>query len=130
MRLLALLERPVLAADSQQALLERAGGNPLYAEQFAELFLERGSADDLPLPETLQGIITARLDGLPQTEKDLLRDAAVVGKVFWLSALRREAGEAATTLHALERGGYLTFEADAESSASARRMKSVAPTER
>ena len=37
-----LLDSPVLAAEEQQALLERAGGNPLYAEQFAELFLERG----------------------------------------------------------------------------------------
>ena len=45
-------------------LLERAGGNPLYAEQFARLYVERGSAEDLPLPETIQGIIAARLDGL------------------------------------------------------------------
>ena len=35
------------AAESQQALLERAGGNPLYAEQFAELYLEQGSTDEL-----------------------------------------------------------------------------------
>ena len=83
-----LLERSVLPAESQQALLERAGGNPLYAEQFAELFLERGSADELGLPETLQGIIAARLDGLADTEKELLRDAAVIGKVFWASAVR------------------------------------------
>ena len=92
--LAALLDRPVLAAESQQALLERAGGNPLYAEQFADLFLERGSADELPLPETLQGIIAARLDGLPEAEKELLRDAAVVGKVFWASALSRDRNDA------------------------------------
>jgi tetratricopeptide (TPR) repeat protein len=102
-----LLERPVIAAESQQALLERAGGNPLYAEQFAELFLERGSTADLPLPETLQGIIAARLDGLPQTEKELLRDAAVVGKVFWASALRSELGDLAAILHSLERKGFV-----------------------
>jgi hypothetical protein len=64
----ALLARPVLA-EAQQALLEHAGGNPLYAEQFAELYLERGSAEDLPLPETLQGVIAARLDGLAIDEK-------------------------------------------------------------
>ena len=57
----------------------------------AELFLERGSAEELPLPETLQGIIAARLDGLPGSEKELLRNAAVVGKVFWASALDGEA---------------------------------------
>ena len=102
-----LLARPLLAAESQQALLERAGGNPLYAEQFAELFLERGSTDELPLPETLQGIIAARLDGLPQNEKELLRDAAVVGKVFWASALRPDKNEATIALHSLERKGFV-----------------------
>ena len=102
-----LLARPVLAVESQQMLLERAGGNPLYAEQFAELFLERGSADEMPLPETLQGIIAARLDGLSSDEKELLRDAAVVGKVFWTGALRREQNAAAATLHTLERRGFV-----------------------
>ena len=102
-----LLDRPVLAADSQRVLLERAGGNPLYAEQFAELFLEQGSAEALSLPETLQGIISARLDGLPQDEKELLRDAAVVGKVFWTAALRREPGEVAAALHSLGRKAFV-----------------------
>ncbi|HXF98286.1 MAG TPA: AAA family ATPase [Gaiellaceae bacterium] len=102
-----LLDQPLLAADEQQALLERAGGNPLYAEQFAELYAERGSSDDLPLPETLQGIIAARLDGLPAAEKELLQDASVVGKVFWASALGREPDEAAAALHALERKGFV-----------------------
>ena len=101
-----LLERSVLPADSQQTLLERAGGNPLYAEQFAELYLERGSADELGLPETLQGIIAARLDGLAEPEKNLLRDAAVVGKVFWASAVRNGT-DVPTTLHSLERKGFV-----------------------
>lgn len=102
-----LLDRPVLGAESQQALLERAGGNPLYAEQFAELYLELGSTDELRLPETLQGIIAARLDGLPQSEKALLQDAAVIGKVFWASALQTDAGNATTGLHLLERKGFV-----------------------
>ena len=84
------LGTPVLAAETQAALLERAGGNPLYAEQFAELYVERGSTDELPLPETLQGIIAARLDGLAPDEKSLMLDAAVVGKVFWTGALGRD----------------------------------------
>jgi class 3 adenylate cyclase/tetratricopeptide (TPR) repeat protein len=102
-----LLQRPLIAAESQQALLERAGGNPLYAEQFVELYVEQGSTDELGLPETLQGIIAARLDGLPESEKGLLQDAAVVGKVFWASSISRD-GEAATaSLHALERKGFV-----------------------
>ena len=101
-----LLARPVLA-DAQQRLLEHAGGNPLYAEQFAELYLERGSADELPLPETLQGIIAARLDGLESDEKGLLQDAAVVGKVFWSGSLGRASEPASATLHSLERKGFV-----------------------
>ena len=101
------LARPLLPAGIQQVLLERAEGNPLFAEQFAQLYLERGSADDLPLPETLQGILAARLDGLSGEEKALLQDAAVVGKVFWTGALRRDR-DATPLLHALERKGFLT----------------------
>ena len=104
-----LLARPVLA-EAQQKLLEHAGGNPLYAEQFAELYLERGSAEDLPLPETLQGVISARLDGLETDEKELLQDAAVVGKVFWSGSLGREAEPAAPILHSLERKAFIRRE--------------------
>jgi class 3 adenylate cyclase/tetratricopeptide (TPR) repeat protein len=102
-----LLARPLLAADAQQTLLERAGGNPLYAEQFVELYTEQGSTDELALPETLQGIIAARLDGLPGSEKSLLQDAAVVGKVFWASAIAPDPETATSTLHALERKGFV-----------------------
>ncbi len=104
-----LLARPVLA-EAQQKLLEHAGGNPLYAEQFAELYLEHGSAEDLPLPETLQGVIAARLDGLEAAEKNLLQDAAVVGKVFWSGSLGREREDAASTLHSLERKAFVRRE--------------------
>ena len=60
----ALLERILLPAEIQATLLAHAGGNPLYAEQFVRMHLER--AGDAPaLPETVQGIIAARLDILP-----------------------------------------------------------------
>jgi len=81
----SLLETPVLAAETQAELLSRAAGNPLYAEQYARMLSERGSAEQLP--ETVQGIIAARLDLLSETEKRLLQDAAVVGKVFWLASV-------------------------------------------
>jgi predicted ATPase len=102
-----LLARPLLAIDAQQTLLERAGGNPLYAEQFVELYTEQGSTEELPLPETLQGIIAARLDGLPDSEKSLLQDAAVVGKVFWASSIGQSPDAATVSLHSLERKGFV-----------------------
>src|SRR5438128_1795896 len=83
----SLSERPLLKAETQAALLDRAGGNPLYAEQYVRMLAERESVKGLPLPESVQGIIAARLDGLPAEEKALLQEAAVIGKVFWLGAL-------------------------------------------
>jgi class 3 adenylate cyclase/tetratricopeptide (TPR) repeat protein len=102
-----ILERSVLPADVQRTLLERAGGNPLYAEQFALLYVERGSVDELPLPETLQGIISARLDDLPPEEKALLHAGSVVGKVFWTGALNGDGHEVEPVVHALVRKGFL-----------------------
>jgi class 3 adenylate cyclase/predicted ATPase len=101
----AVLEQGLLPAETQAALLEQAGGNPLYAEQFARLFLERG---DVGVPENVQGIIAARLDALPDVEKQLLQDAAVLGKVFWSGGVAGEDGAAA--LHALERKGFIRRE--------------------
>jgi class 3 adenylate cyclase/tetratricopeptide (TPR) repeat protein len=107
-RLIAqLLESPVLPADVQRLLLDRAGGNPLYAEQFAQLYVERGSADELPLPETLQGIIAARLDDLPAAEKALLQDASVVGKVFWTGSLAPNGAAVDASVQSLVRKGFV-----------------------
>jgi class 3 adenylate cyclase len=100
------LDQAALPADTQQALLERAGGNPLYAEQFARLYTERGSADDLPLPETVQGLIAARLDGLSSEEKRIVQDASVYGKVFWAGAIDAQDD----ALHSLDRKGILRRE--------------------
>jgi class 3 adenylate cyclase/tetratricopeptide (TPR) repeat protein len=113
-RLIAgLLERSVLPADQQADLLARAGGNPLYAEQYVRMLVERAS-DDLPMPETVQGIIAARLDALPTEEKALLQAAAVLGKVFWLGAVSSiggvESRDAEHRLHALERKEFVRRE--------------------
>src|SRR5688572_18659310 len=102
------LDRAVLPAETQQALLERASGNPLYAEQFARLYLERGTIEGLALPESVHGLIAARLDALPADEKALLQDAAVIGKVFWSGALGGE--DTAEELHSLERKEFIRRE--------------------
>jgi predicted ATPase len=109
-RLLAsLLDRPLQAAEAQIALLARAGGNPLYAEQYAQMLRDGAGDADLPVPESIQGLIAARLDQLPPEEKALLQDAAVLGKVFWLGSIagERAASEAEVALHALDRKGFV-----------------------
>jgi DNA-binding SARP family transcriptional activator len=86
----ALLEASAPEAATHEVLLGRIGGNPLYAEQFCRILLEHGRLDELP--QSLQGIISARLDALTDPEKRLLQDAAVVGKVFWVGALEAIGG--------------------------------------
>jgi class 3 adenylate cyclase/tetratricopeptide (TPR) repeat protein len=90
----------VLGADAPSDLVERCGGNPLYAEQFVRMLAERGEG---ALPETVQGIIAARLDALAPEEKALLQDAAVIGKVFWVGAL----GATEQQLHVLRQKEFV-----------------------
>src|SRR5256714_488728 len=72
-----LLERTVLAAETQQLLLEHAGGNPLYAEEFVRMVRDRDFGAEVPVPDSIHSLIAARLDTLPQERKALLQDAAV-----------------------------------------------------
>src|SRR5215212_7883826 len=108
-----LLEQSVLAAEVQGQLLARAGGNPLYAEEYARM-LKDGRFTGEALPETVQGMIAARLDALPADEKQLIQDAAVVGKVFWSGALAAIGNAPRWTveeaLHALERKEFVRRE--------------------
>src|SRR5262249_20641239 len=77
-----------LPGDARVALLRQAGGNPLYAEEFVRLVQERdGERAGGALPESVQGLIAARLDAPDSEEKRLLQDAAVVGTVFWAGAV-------------------------------------------
>ena len=82
-----LLDRTLLPAETQAVLLERAGGNPLYAEQFARMLEERGSVEKIAVPENVQALMTARLDTLRPELKLLAQDASVVGRIFWSGAV-------------------------------------------
>jgi len=108
----ALLEQPLLLADDQRTLLERAGGNPLFAEQYVRMLTERGTTGELP--ESVQGVIAARLDALPRAEKELLHEAAVHGKVFWLGGVAAASGvpanDANRLLRTLERKDFVRRE--------------------
>src|SRR5579862_1985694 len=94
---------PVMPAEKQQLVLKRAEGNPLYAAEFARM-IEDSPGEELPLPETVQGLIAARIDQLSPEEKALVQDASVLGKVFWPSALESASEDA---LHALERKEFI-----------------------
>jgi tetratricopeptide (TPR) repeat protein len=107
-------------------VVELAAGNPLYAEEYVRMLQDLAllkrvgrtwqldTEQEIPLPDTIQGLVAARIDALGATEKDLVRDAAVVGKVFWPSAAAaiglREKRELAALLHALERKEFIRRE--------------------
>ena len=88
--LTALVSRAVMPADSRSSLLERTGGNPLYALEFARMVGEhvRGtSPSDPAMPETVQAVISARLDAIPRDLRAVVLDASVVGTSFWPGTL-------------------------------------------
>jgi class 3 adenylate cyclase/tetratricopeptide (TPR) repeat protein len=86
--------------DLAQMVIDRAGGNPLFAEELSRMLGERehlgveikGGTDLSPTPEGLHAIIAARLDTLSAAERSLIQDASVVGKVFWAGALTSMGG--------------------------------------
>jgi predicted ATPase len=100
----ALLETAEIPAALHQPILDRAEGNPLYAEEFVRLLKDRdllvkqGSSwgvregAEVPVPDSLHALIAARLDTLEPEPKSMLADAAVIGKVFWAGAVAAMGG--------------------------------------
>jgi class 3 adenylate cyclase/tetratricopeptide (TPR) repeat protein len=83
-------------------ILERAGGNPFFLEEIVRHLVEerekvaaeegwRASLDalDVEIPDTVQGVLAARMDTLRPAEKQVLQSAAVVGRVFWTGPVER-----------------------------------------
>jgi tetratricopeptide (TPR) repeat protein len=103
-----------LVGEAKPELVAHAGGNPLYAEEYARMLVQSGNGDEVPLPDSVQGIIAARLDTLPLEEKALTQDAAVLGKVFWTGELAHVAGldrtVATAGLQTLERKEFVRRE--------------------
>jgi len=105
---------PGLPEELRQQILARAEGVPLYAVETVRMLLDRGllvqdgpvyrptgEIPTLAVPETLHGLVASRLDGLPEQERRLLQDGAVLGKTFTQQALAAVAGKAAPELDSL-----------------------------
>jgi class 3 adenylate cyclase/tetratricopeptide (TPR) repeat protein len=99
-----LLEALLPGAHLPEALvakvLDRAEGNPLFVEELVRAMEDQGvvrreggaivagAIDDLRLPETVQGIVAARIDRLDPDSKRTLQLASVVGRTFDYDVLR------------------------------------------
>jgi predicted ATPase/DNA-binding SARP family transcriptional activator len=70
----------------RERVVATAEGNPFFAEELARhLSGEHGALTEVP--NTVRAVLAARVDRLPEAEKQVLQDAAVIGRVFWASGL-------------------------------------------
>jgi tetratricopeptide (TPR) repeat protein len=121
----SLLKVPVIPGDAADALYRITGGNPLYLEEYVSYLGEEGrellsvseQAVGSRIPETVQGLISARMENLDREEKRLLQEASVLGTVFGgelLDAVTSVRGDTTALLGRLELAGFITRAAGGE----------------
>jgi class 3 adenylate cyclase/tetratricopeptide (TPR) repeat protein len=111
-------------AGLADAIHARTAGNPFFAEEIVQSLVESGQLDGMPgsyrlatavatlaIPPSVQALLAARIDRLPEREKRVLQVAAVIGKDFAESVLARvvelPAAELAAALGALTQAGFV-----------------------
>jgi len=101
----AILERGEVAPELRELILNRASGNPLFMEELTYTLLENGSIQrkdnqyilnrkpsDIQIPDTIQGIIAARIDRLEENLKKIMQVASVIGREFAFRILQAISG--------------------------------------
>jgi len=101
----AILVEGEVAAELKQLILNRSAGNPLFMEEFTHTLVENGSIEkrdnqfalkgspqDIKVPDTIQGIIAARLDRLEDNLKRTMQVASVIGRDFAFKILQSITG--------------------------------------
>jgi class 3 adenylate cyclase/tetratricopeptide (TPR) repeat protein len=84
----AVLRSGQLPEELAQEVLDKAEGNPFFLEELTRSLLERQSQGDASVPDTIQGVLMARIDRLPEDHKRLLQTASVLGREFGLDLLQ------------------------------------------
>lgn len=90
-------------------ILERAGGNPFFVEEILRMLIDSGALErrnggwaattnlgEIPLPDSVHGVIAARIDLLDAASREALRRCAVMGRTFWPLAVGVEEEVAGT----------------------------------
>lgn len=85
-----LLLEAALSPDLREGVLAKTEGNPLFVEETVRLLAEGAEGR---IPDTVQALIAARIDGLPRDAKIVLQRAAVIGRGFWRGAIAHVAGD-------------------------------------
>jgi class 3 adenylate cyclase len=114
-----LLGRDPSTRGLADSIHQRTGGNPFFTEEVVQNLIESGHLVGgkgryrlvtpiarLKVPPTVQALLAARIDRLPEREKQVLQTAAVIGKEFsepiLLDVTRQPADEIREALHALK----------------------------
>ena len=84
----AVLRWDQLPEEVAQEVLDKAEGNPFFLEELTRSLLERQSMGDASVPDTIQGVLMARIDRLPEDHKRLLQTASVLGRELKLDLLQ------------------------------------------
>ncbi len=95
-----LLELGRMPDDALERILAQAEGNPFYIEEILRMLIDRGAIEragsgwrstdllaDMPIPDSVHGVIAARIDLLDAPSRDALRRCSVIGRRFWPDAV-------------------------------------------
>ena len=101
----AILEGNEIAPEIRELILARAAGNPLFIEEFTRTLLENGAikcegrcyildrrSAQMDVPDTIQGLIAARIDRLEENIKRTMQVASVIGRDFAYHILQSTTG--------------------------------------
>ena len=97
-----LLQIESIPLETREVILAKAEGNPFFVEEVIRMLIDRGAivregehwvATDrvagVEIPDTIHGLLLARIDRLPQESKRTLRVASVIGRQFGVTVLER-----------------------------------------
>ena len=100
-----ILNEGEIVTELRELILNKAAGNPLFMEELTHTLLENGSIQkkddqyilsrrptDIQVPDTIQGIIAARMDRLEENLKRIMQVASVIGREFAFRILQAISG--------------------------------------
>jgi predicted ATPase len=123
-----LLGNADLPGNLKEVIVEKAQGNPFFVEELIRSLLETeqltrqndqwqlaANNAQISLPNTLRGVLSARIDRLPDTARSVLQSASVIGRTFDLRLLEQIArlnGELSSNIVLLQSSGLVEPESD------------------
>jgi predicted ATPase len=104
-----LLQIESIPVETREQVLAKAEGNPFFVEEVIRMLIDRGAivqqgdhwvateqVAGIEIPDTLHGLLLARIDRLPAQSKRTLRVASVIGRQFGVTILERLLGSTAS----------------------------------